>query len=168
MEFREIKPEELAGNLFDLIGRQWMLIGTAGNGKANLMTASWGGAGVIWNKPSVFAFIRHSRYTHDLIETSDGFSLTFYGDDYRKELGICGSKSGRDMDKAETCGFNVMWHGEIPYTRESQIVILCKKVAKAYIGPDTILDKGIIQRNYGENDYHDMYVGEIVKVLVKG
>ena len=52
MSFTEIKAEELKDNPFDLIGKQWMLI-TAGNEeKCNTMTASWGGVGIMWGKPT--------------------------------------------------------------------------------------------------------------------
>ena len=45
MSFREIKPEELKENPFDLIGKQWMLITAGDETKCNTMTASWGGVG---------------------------------------------------------------------------------------------------------------------------
>ena len=62
MSFTEIKAEELKDNPFDLIGKQWMLI-TAGNEeKCNTMTASWGGVGIMWGKPTATAYIRDSRY----------------------------------------------------------------------------------------------------------
>ena len=66
MSFTEIKAEELKDNPFDLIGKQWMLI-TAGNEeKCNTMTASWGGVGIMWGKPTATAYIRDSRYTKNL------------------------------------------------------------------------------------------------------
>ena len=61
MSFTEIKAEELKDNPFELIGKQWMLI-TAGNEeKCNTMTASWGGVGIMWGKPTATAYIRDSR-----------------------------------------------------------------------------------------------------------
>ena len=53
-KFIEIKATELKENIFDMIGTQWMLV-TAGNKeKVNTMTASWGGAGIMWGKPVVW------------------------------------------------------------------------------------------------------------------
>ncbi|MDL2234368.1 flavin reductase [Ruminococcaceae bacterium OttesenSCG-928-L11] len=167
MGFLEIQASEVTGNFFDKIGRQWMLVGTKHKDSANLMTASWGGAGILWNKPAAFIFIRKSRLTHDILEQETGFSLTFYGDGYRSELGICGSKSGRDMDKADACGFTVAFDGDIPYTEEAELVLICRKKGMAPIGPDAILDPSIVDGFYSDNDFHDLYIGEITKVLIR-
>ena len=40
--FKEITPEEYKGNVFNDIGKKWMLITAAKDGKVNTMTASWG------------------------------------------------------------------------------------------------------------------------------
>lgn len=69
------------------------------------MTASWGGVGILWNKPVAFLFIRPDRYTHGFIEENDRLTLSFYGEEYRKALQICGTESGRDTDKVKECGF---------------------------------------------------------------
>ncbi len=69
--FKEISPAAIEGNPFDMVGQQWMLI-TAGNEEAtNTMTASWGGLGVLWNKPVAFAFVRPTRYTYEFLERED-------------------------------------------------------------------------------------------------
>ena len=99
MAFREIKPEELDFNPFQKIGKQWMLI-TAGNESGyNTMTASWGGAGVMWGKPSVTAYIRPQRYTKEFVDREETFTLSFYGEEYRKALNLFGTVSGKDRDK---------------------------------------------------------------------
>ena len=48
----KIDLKTLNDNVFDLIGKEWVLI-TAGtkNGGFNMMTASWGCLGWLWNKP---------------------------------------------------------------------------------------------------------------------
>ncbi|MBP5305227.1 MAG: flavin reductase family protein, partial [Lachnospiraceae bacterium] len=48
--------------------------------KANAMTAGWGGMGVIWGKNVVFVFVRESRYTRELMDKYDTFSVNFLGD----------------------------------------------------------------------------------------
>lgn len=50
MSFKEMKPEELQKNPFTMIGREWLLVTAEKDGKANTMTASWGGVGVMWEK----------------------------------------------------------------------------------------------------------------------
>ena len=48
---KEIKPEELQKNPFQMIGKEWLLVTAEKEGKANTMTASWGGVGIMWGKP---------------------------------------------------------------------------------------------------------------------
>ena len=91
-------------NAFDLISKQWMLV-TAGNGeKFNTMTASWGGLGFLWNKPVAFVFIRPERYTHEFVEANERLTLSFYTEEWRKALQLCGTKSGRDTNKIAATG----------------------------------------------------------------
>ena len=40
--------KSLDGNVFSLIGEQWMLITAGTADHCNTMTASWGGLGVLW------------------------------------------------------------------------------------------------------------------------
>ena len=82
---------EISKNVFDMIGKQWMLVGAAKDGKVNAMTASWGGLGVMWGKNVAFVFIRQTRYTKEFVDNGDTFSLSFFGDDQRKMLNYMGT-----------------------------------------------------------------------------
>ena len=98
--FIETDPHELTGNVFRLIGRDWMLV-TAGKERSfNTMTASWGGLGVLWNAPVSMIFVRPSRYTYEFIEREREYSLSFLGPDDRRTLQVCGSKSGAALRPA--------------------------------------------------------------------
>ena len=55
---KEIKPEQLTQNIIDLIGHQWMLITAGNSADYNMMTASWGGMGYLWNKPVATIYVR--------------------------------------------------------------------------------------------------------------
>src|SRR5512135_3733306 len=101
---KNINPYEIDESVFRLLDKDWMLI-TAGNkGHFNTMTASWGGFGIIWNHPVAFIFVRPTRYTYQFLEQYDRFTLCFFGKGYRKILNICGSTSGRDVDKMARTG----------------------------------------------------------------
>ena len=115
-------------NPFNIIGKEWMLITAMKDGKVNTMTAAWGGLGVMWNKDVTFVVIRDSRYTKEFVDDADSFSLSFLDHEkYLKELGYIGKISGRDEDKIKVCGFNVEMEGEVPYIKEAEKVIICKK-----------------------------------------
>ena len=68
------------------------------------MTASWGGVGVIWGKDVVTAYIRPQRYTKEFVDANDTFTISFFPEEYRKALSLCGSVSGRDRDKIAEAG----------------------------------------------------------------
>ena len=104
MAFREISVEQLKDNPFTLINKDWMLI-TAGDAeKHNTMTASWGGVGELWGKYVSTIYIRPQRYTLEFVEREEYYSLCFFGPEYRQALSLCGSKSGRDVDKDAATG----------------------------------------------------------------
>ena len=162
-EFTAISPYELEGNPFQMIDKQWMLI-TAGNEeKANTMTASWGGLGVLWFKPVSFAFIRPTRYTYEFTEREDAYSLCFFSEEYRDTLKLCGTVSGRDRDKIAEAGLTLRYEDGVPYFDEADTVMICRKIAVQDIDPAGFVDP-TVEKHYN-NDYHRVYTGEITKVL---
>lgn len=164
---RNIAPKQIAGNPFAMIGDQWMLI-TAGTGEAcNTMTASWGGLGVLWNAPVATCYVRPQRYTKEFLDREEYFTLSFFGEAYRKALGVCGSKSGRDVDKVKECGFTVKTaECGAPYFEEAELVIVCRKRFAQDFDPANI-PGDVKEKQYPNEDYHTMYIGEIVEVLSK-
>ena len=78
---KEIKIEDLVMNPFTLLGKEWCLIGAKNNDRFNAMTASWGGFGVLWNKNVVTIYVRPQRYTRELIDASDFFTVAFFNEE---------------------------------------------------------------------------------------
>lgn len=166
--WNKIDPKTLDKNVFSMIGNQWMLITAGTAARCNTMTASWGGLGVLWNKNVAMTFIRPQRYTFEFVEKNDWFTLSFLEERYRKQLSLCGSKSGRDTDKVKECGFAVKTgEGGAPYFDEAELVLVCRKLYWQDMDPAHFLDLSI-DKNYLNHDYHRMYVGEIVEALKKG
>lgn len=158
-------------NAFDLIGKEWMLV-TAGkmdNAKSfNTMTASWGGMGWLWNKPVAFLFIRPERYTHQFIDTNDRLTLSFFPEECRKALQICGSKSGRDMDKVKEAGLTAtsLESGAVTF-QEARMTLDCRKLFKSEMEAANFIDKDILERWYNDmpgGGMHTVYVVEIESV----
>ena len=112
---KAINPNEIKDNFIELIGKEWMLVSAGDKEKFNMMTASWGGVGVLWNRPVVFAFIRPERYTREFIDARNEFTITFLGPEHRKAHSICGSKSGREVDAALYGGRQPGIRGSSPY-----------------------------------------------------
>ena len=165
--FKTVEIKDLQFNPFTLIDKEWMLI-TAGNEqKCNTMTASWGGIGVMWDKNVAVTVIRPQRYTKEFVESHDCFTLSFYPKEYKKALSLCGSKSGREIDKAEETGLIPVFDQAAPYFEQASLVLVCKKLYAQPMDPAGFVDKALDSRWYPDKDYHKMFVGEVIKVLVK-
>ena len=127
--FKEITPEEYKGNVFNDIGKKWMLITAAKDGKVNTMTASWGNMGVMWGKDIVSVFIRQTRFTKEFVDNADCFSISFLDHEkYAKELSYLGTVSGRDEDKIAKSGLTVEKCENTPYFAEGKLVLICRKM----------------------------------------
>ncbi|MDO4462007.1 MAG: flavin reductase [Bacteroidia bacterium] len=153
----------------NLIGKQWMLVTAGSKDSYNTMTASWGGIGWLWNKAVAFVFVRPERYTHEFIEKNDRLTLSFYTEEYRSALQLCGTKSGRDTDKAAETGLTPLSLESGAMTFEqARLTLDCKKLFKASMEEANFLDKELVERWYGAHGgMHDVYVVEIETVYEK-
>ena len=162
-----IDPKQITKNPFAMIGDQWMLITAGDEQRCNTMTASWGGVGVLWQAPVATCYVRPQRYTKQFLDEQEYFTLTFFPEQYRKQLQLCGTKSGRDMDKVKECGFTVKTAAcGAPYFEEAELVIVCRKRYVQDFDP-TAIPEDVKEKQYPNKDYHTMYIGEIVEVLSK-
>ena len=164
---REILPSEIEGNVFSSINNEWMLItALKKDGSVNTMTASWGGFGIMWNKPVCLCAIRPQRYTNEFVKENDRLTLTFLKDGNREALKLCGTKSGRDTDKITDAGLRTVIDGDVAYFEQSKLVIVGRKIYVSALKADCFTDKELLTKNYPKNDLHDIYVCEIERVLV--
>jgi flavin reductase (DIM6/NTAB) family NADH-FMN oxidoreductase RutF len=161
--YSEVNPYKLNDNLFDLLDKQWMLITAGTENKYNSMTASWGGFGILWNKPIAIIFIRPHRFTYNFVEDNSTFNLSFFSEKYRPALQFMGSKSGRDFDKAKETGLTpiISPNNCIAY-EEARLNIDCKKLYFGDLDPKNFIDSALIKRNYPTKDFHRFYFGEIL------
>ena len=164
MAFKEIAPKEIKGNVMQMIADEWMLVAAGGPGKCNMMTASWGFTGEMWGKECAVAMIRPQRYTFEFMEREDYFTLSFYGNNKAIHK-VCGSKSGRDTDKAAETGLTPVFDGGAVYFNEARLVIICKKLYVQQMKEECFTDKEPLR--WYDNDLHNIVIGKIEKVLVK-
>lgn len=166
-KYKEIETELIKDNIFKLINKDWMLI-TAGNiGRYNMMTASWGGFGILWGVEVCFCFIRPTRYTYNFMEKESYFTICFFDEEYRDVLNFCGTKSGKDTNKMSYKKLTPQSSnmGNVYFT-EARMIIECRKIYFQDIDPRNFIEPGI-ENNYPLKDYHRLYVGEIIKVFNK-
>ena len=128
----------------------------------NTMTASWGGFGILWNKPVVFCFVRPVRHTYIFMEKSGYFTASFFGKEYLEALNFCGKYSGRDVDKIKATGLTPISSpaGSV-YFNEARLLLECRKLYFSDIDPENFMLPEI-NINYPKADYHRMYIGEII------
>ena len=160
---RETRLEELNLNPFKLIGNEWLVLAAGNEDAYNAMTVSWGHLGCLWshNKPTAIAYVRQSRYTKELIDKTDLFTLSLIED--RSALGYLGSHSGRDENKFENAGIKPFFTDGTTAIEGAKLVFVCRKLYKAPISPENFIDQSIVAKDYANGDYHDMYIGEIIK-----
>ncbi len=151
-------------NPFEALNHQWMLVTAGSKDDCNTMTASWGGLGIMWNRPVATAYLRPQRHTKRYIDRGEYFTLSFMPEAQRQNLVYCGRVSGREEDKVKKCGFTVL-ESECgaPYFAEAELVLVCRKLYRQTMTSESILVDGLDAQNYPDKDYHDMYIAEIVE-----
>ena len=157
------------GNPMDMLQHDWALL-TAGDEKeANTMTVSWGGMGVLWNKPVCFAFVRPQRHTNHFMQSAEKFSLSFFepGEETKKMLTFCGRESGRNVNKFEACSLTPEVIDGCVTVKEAKTTFVCKKLFVQRMEGEAFLFEELKEKNYPNGDYHFVYVGEIEQVLVE-
>ncbi len=164
---------EEAGHILDAVGKG-VLLTAAADGKVNTMTIGWGTLGIQWGKPIFIAFVRESRYTKELLDKNPEFTVNIpYGDYDKSILSICGTKSGRDIDKFKELGL-IPEEGEsvsVPGIRQLPLTLECKVVYRQEQDKAAITEKNTL-RYYPKNDqfpqgdYHTAYYGEITAAYI--
>ena len=165
---KEINITEVSKEVLEQITKGAFLTVKSGD-KVNTMTIGWGSIGYIWNKYIFTAFVRYSRYTHEIIENSKDFTVSIPLDNsLNKALGLCGTKSGIDTDKVKDANLS-LGESEVvesPIIDNCNLHIECKIVYKQGMDKKGLCEE--IKNNcYAKGDYHVMYFGEILKVYIE-
>ncbi len=165
MIYKTVNPRDIKDNLIKCFAEEWALI-TAGNLNGyNMMTASWGFFGEMWGEDSIAVVVRPQRYTMEFLESSEYFTVSFYGDNKAIHK-ICGSKSGRDVNKTLETGLTPVAGEKYVYFKEARMVLVVKKQFMQPLAETGFLDKSVVERWYKENDFHNLIIGKIEKVLI--
>ena len=166
---KEIKATEIKDNLVKLISKDWMLVTAGTKDNFNTMTANWGFIGELWFKDMVEVFIRQQRYTKEFVDREKYFTLSFFPAEYKKNLSVLGTKSGRDMDKMHESGLTPIQleSGHITFS-EAKLVIECRVVYSDILNESSFIDQSIFEQAYANpkipGGIHTRYYAEITKV----
>lgn len=164
---KKIDPKELQVNSIKAIGQEWMLVTAGDMDDFNTMTASWGGLGELWNRHVAFIFVRPQRYTFEFTERETLFTLSFFDPKYRPALMLCGTRSGRDTDKiAETTLTPYATENGSVSFREASMVLECRKLYAEPLKKGSFTESAIPAEIYPGDDFHMMYVAEIINAQI--
>lgn len=156
---------------FYAIDQEWALLTCGVKEKFNTMTISWGGLGTIWNKPVVTVYVKPNRYTYEFIENNEYFTISFYGKEYKKDLGILGSKSGRNINKIELTKLTPEFFKNTTSFKEAKLTIVCKKIYFQDLDINNInvdsIPQSEVDRFYKTEPVHRMYIGEVIDIIDK-
>ncbi len=170
---REINPFDYAGDIMKALPRGILLTSEAED-CVNAMTIGWGTIGIEWNVPIFVAYVRTSRFTYELIERTGEFTICApHGElsqTAAKALALCGTKSGRDMDKIAKAGLHLV-EPEIvrpPAIKEFPLTLECRVVFSQLQPIKEITGKfsKFYMPNTAHSEPHVAYYGEILKAYI--
>lgn len=150
---------------FDNLYKKGAFLTVGDKNKANTMTISWGSIGFMWRKPIFMAMVRESRYSNEFLDLGKEYTISIPFEGNKKEaLAICGSKSGRDIDKEKMAGIKFIPSKKVeaPIIEGCEKYYECKILFKQEMNLEN-MNEEIIKSCYGEGETkHILYFGEIV------
>ena len=169
---REINIWDYAGKIMEETGKG-VLLTTKADGQVNTMTIGWGTIGIQWGKPIFIAFVRESRHTKKMLEMNSEFTVNVpLGSIDKSILGVCGTKSGRDLDKIKELGLTLEKPEviSVPAIRELPLTLECKVIYKQDQDPAAIAAEDdaryYAKGTPNEGDYHTAYYGQIMAAYI--
>ena len=164
----KIDVTKLSIEAIDLWMNQWLLLTAGSHDDFNMMTVAWGSIGCMWSKPFIQIVVRPQRYTYKYMEKYDNFTLCAFPPEYRKDLKLLGTLSGKDGNKLSKTAFTIKDSENIssPSYHEARLIFECKTMYYQDMEPAGFMDKSIIN-NYPQNDFHRIYFGEIIASFIR-
>ena len=162
-----IQAFDYAGEICKAMSKGILMTTKVGD-KVNTMTIGWGTLGIEWGKPIYTVFVRESRYTKEMLEKHGEFTINVpMGELDKNILKVCGTKSGRDMDKIAELDLHLEDGKavDVPGIRELPLTLECKVIYKQDQDPKAVNEEATA-RYYPEGDYHTAYYGQIMAAYI--
>lgn len=168
MNKRKIEITEYTDVITSALKKGVFLTSKVGD-KVNTMVIGWGHVGRIWERPVFIAYIRDIRYTREMLDINPEFTVNIPVNGFSKEaFAICGTDSGRNMDKIKEAGLTPVIPEviSVPGIKEFPLTLECRVIYRqeqdAYRLPEDI------RRQFYtiETEDHIAYYGEIVSAYM--
>jgi len=171
--FKTVEPKEVSEPIFTLVSEDFSVLTSGNPTHYNSMIASWGGWGILFNRPVVFHMLRSNRYTLELMRKENSYTMTFFDDEFKEDIMPFGMSSGRDSDeKMKNTKLTAVQTpaGNMTY-KEAKIIIECKLIQVTTVSPDDFLvednKKFIVDAHAETGEYHKVVYGEITNVWIR-
>lgn len=156
-------------DIFRLFDNDWALLTAGTMDDNNAMTISWGQLGSLWGMPGkakniATVFVKPVRHTFSFMERHNIFSICWFPQEFRKDLGILGSKSGRDGDKLALTQLTAKPVGEGVGYEQATLTLVCRKIYSEQLKKERIPAEAVATFYGGDDgvDPHYLYIGEVV------
>jgi flavin reductase (DIM6/NTAB) family NADH-FMN oxidoreductase RutF len=163
----EISFSEQASKAVEVLSKGAFLTTSYGR-KTNTMTIAWGSIGFMWGKPVFTVMVRPSRFTYQLIEQSNEFTVSIPLIEMKQAITLCGTQSGRDIDKITAAGLSLSAGKKVttPVIAGCGLHYECRIIYKQTMD-STIATDDLNNQWYSSGDHHTLYFGEIVATYTK-
>ncbi len=165
MEKDELPLSDVLKCTYERLDDGVLLASAGSDGRKNVMTIGWGLVGVLWREPVFMVAVRDSRYTRELIEETDEFTVNIPGDDIGEAITLSGNISGRDHDKFKEAGLTAVAGKSVqaPIISECLLHFECKVIGKTQVTPENLSEE-VLQGCYPRDDHHTLYYGKILSI----
>lgn len=158
-------------DVFSLFDDRWGLLTAGTPEKYNTMTIGWGTMGTIWGPPKggkqiITVFVRENRKTNEIMLDSDHFTVCFFPEEHRKDLGKMGSISGNDdPDKLSKTDLTVKPLGNAVGFEQATLTFVCRKIYSHKFDIQDVPQDVATTLYANGNPIHYVYMGEIEDVF---
>lgn len=134
----------------------------------NTMTIGWGQFGTLWGRPVLTVYVAPERYTNELMENNEYFTVVGFPKNKKEALTYIGTHSGRDGDKLATAGLTLEFteNGNSIF-KEGNFAIECKIIYKESFKKELLDDKAKAFYYRTHLTPHVAYIGEVINVWEK-
>ncbi len=164
----DVPVNEVANIIAGQMKNGGVFLCTRADGQDNVMTIGWGGLTVFFGADCFLVPVRTSRYTYGMLQKNGEFTVSIPLHDMRRELGVAGSKSARDVDKFSGFGMTAVPAQQVdaPIVSECELQIECTPLGSVTQTAEQ-LNQDVLDRFYASRDMHTFFLGKIVRCYYK-
>ncbi len=171
--FTKVDSADIKQTLAKLMVEQEHTVITAGTTERyNSMAASWEALGRYFNKPTILCLLGANRYTLEFIKDRQAYTMSFFSEQYTRDVMAFGTKSGRNSDKMKESKLtHVLTPLGTPTYKEANVIIECQLFEITTVNPNDFYTedgKKFVEDALKEaKDYHKLVFGTITNVWIR-